>query len=90
VCGDSRAALARLVGLQVCEHHHMKLWRRARSALLRLLRVITWPVTWPLWKLGMAWVRRDHEVGAGFYDKLAAWNSQHFGPYHRSTAARPA
>lgn len=60
-------------------------WLRARPALVRSLRVITWPVTWPLWKLGQVWMRRDPQIAAGFHDLEAAGNSREFGPYHRAT-----
>ena len=60
-------------------------WRRARLALLRSLRVITWPVTWPLWKLGLAWMRRDRQFAAGFHDLETARNLRELGPYHGAT-----
>jgi hypothetical protein len=60
-------------------------WQRARPALLRSVGVITRPVIWPLWKLGWAWMRRDPQVAAGFYDLEAARNSRELGPSHRAT-----
>jgi tetratricopeptide (TPR) repeat protein len=60
-------------------------WRRARPALLRSLVFVTLPVTWPLWKLARAWIRRDPQVAAGFHDLEAAKNSRELGPYHRAT-----
>ena len=59
--------------------------RRARPALLRSLRVIAWPVTWPLWKLVLAWTRRDPRIAAVFHDLEAARNSRELGADHRAT-----
>jgi hypothetical protein len=59
--------------------------RRARPALLRSLRVIAWPVTWPLWKLVLAWTRRAPRIATVFHDLEAARNSRELGPDHRAT-----
>ena len=60
-------------------------WRRTRTALLRSLRIVIWPITWPLWKVSRAWVRRDPKIAAAFHDLEAARNSRTLGPYHRAT-----
>jgi hypothetical protein len=60
-------------------------WRRIRLPLLRSMRFVAWLVTWPLWKLGEGWMRRDPQMAEAFYDKQVARNSRRLGPYHRAT-----
>jgi hypothetical protein len=56
-------------------------WRPARLALLRSLRV----VTWPFWRLGVAWERRDPQIAEYVQDRVAARYSRDLGPYHLAT-----
>jgi hypothetical protein len=49
------------------------------------MRVVVWLVTWPPWKLFEAWMRRDPQMAAAFYDRQLARNSRKLGPYHRAT-----
>jgi hypothetical protein len=60
-------------------------WRRVRPPLMRSLLVVARVITWPLWRLSQAWIRRDPEMAAGVHDKEVAWNSRKLGPYHRAT-----
>jgi hypothetical protein len=61
-------------------------WRPARRALLRSLRVITWP----LWKLAVAWEHRDPQLAEYVHDGLAARYSRDLGPYHLATLCAQA
>jgi len=61
-------------------------WRPARLALVRSLRVITWP----LWRLAVAWERRDPQIAEAVRDGVAARYSRDLGPYHLATLCAQA
>lgn len=60
--------------------------RPARHALLRSVRVITWP----LWRLGVAWMRRDPQLAEYVHDGVATRYSHDLGPYHLATLCAQA